>query len=95
MTSESLLSVRVSPRSSRNQHQVEPDGSVRLWLTAPPVDGAANKAVLTYLAGQLGVPRSSLQIVLGQSARSKRVRIPLPAEEVTRRLRANEKRADD
>lgn len=95
MTSETLLSVRVAPRSSRNRHEVEADGTVRLWLTAPPVEGAANKAVLRYLADVFDLPPTSLQIVLGHSARSKRVRIPLPPEEVARLLGENQKRTSE
>ena len=59
---------------------------MRLWLTAPPVDGAANKAVLAYLADLLNLPPSSLAVVLGQSSRTKRIRIPLHAPDLEVRL---------
>jgi uncharacterized protein len=45
-----VLHVRVQPKSSRNQLIVEPSGQIRLAITAPPLDGKANKAVIQFLA---------------------------------------------
>lgn len=91
MSGESVLTICVSPRSSRNRHEVDSDNTIRVWLTAPPVDGAANKAVVAHVAGLLGVPPSRIQIVLGQSSRTKRLRVPLPFEEAVAILREKQK----
>ena len=69
----SVVSVTVTPRASRNGITLDSDGIVRVRLTAPPVDGAANASLLKYLASTLDVPRSRLVIVTGEQSRQKRV----------------------
>jgi uncharacterized protein (TIGR00251 family) len=81
-----VLTVRVHPRSSRNRHQLDEDQTLHLWVTAPPVEGAANTAVVRYLAEILDVPRSHVTIVSGDTARTKRVRVDLPPSSVIPRL---------
>jgi uncharacterized protein len=82
-----VLSVRVQPRSSRNGVTVREDGSLRVSLTAPPVDNAANEALVRFLADSLGVSRSRIEIIAGQAAREKRVRISgMSGDEVRRVL---------
>jgi len=71
-----LLSVYVQPRSSRNELAGLHDGALKLRLTTPPVDGKANKAVLAFLAKRLKVPKSSLSIKSGHKSRRKQVLIP-------------------
>jgi uncharacterized protein (TIGR00251 family) len=67
--------IRVQPKSSRNQI-VGPHGdALKLRVTAPPVEGAANKACIELLSKALGVPRSCLEITSGQSGRSKNILI--------------------
>ncbi|GLV58617.1 UPF0235 protein [Dictyobacter sp. S3.2.2.5] len=76
-----LISVRVIPRSTRNQ--LEWDGEVlKARLTAPPVDGAANQALIALLADQLALPRRAISIVRGTTSRKKVVNIEqlTPAE---------------
>lgn len=53
----------------------ERDGRLLVRLSAPPVDGAANAALVEFLAEVLGVPRRSLTIVSGATAREKRVAV--------------------
>jgi uncharacterized protein (TIGR00251 family) len=61
--------------------------AIRVRLTAPPVDGAANEALVRFLASRLDVPRSALTLVSGQTGRSKVVRVHgISAEEACRRL---------
>ena len=52
-----------------------PDGSLKVRLTAPPVDGAANEALVRFLAETFSVGRSSVEIVSGQTGRQKVVQI--------------------
>jgi uncharacterized protein (TIGR00251 family) len=51
------------------------NGALKVALTAPPVDGAANKALLEFLAKTLGVPKSGVSLVSGQASRSKVVQV--------------------
>ena len=65
------------------------DGKPKIQLKAPPVDGAANKALIAYLADICGVPKSAISIELGASGRTKRVEVAgLSDEEISRRLSA-------
>jgi len=83
------IDVRVQPKSSRNQVDGFEDGTLRLRVTAPPVDGKANTGVIALLAKTLGVSRSRLEIVRGHSSRNKIVSIDtLSEQEVRRRIEA-------
>jgi len=87
-----LMKVRVQPRSSRSGLVVEPDGRVRVALTAPPVGGAANEALCDYLAKRFHIPRRSVAVVRGDKARDKTVRIDgLTAEAARARLAEHQK----
>ena len=68
----SALAVRVTPRASKNEiSEVLSDGTVKVHLTAPPVEGKANEALLKFMAGVLGVASSRLEVVAGASGRDK------------------------
>jgi uncharacterized protein (TIGR00251 family) len=69
------ISVYVAPRAAANKVVGLHSGAIKISLTAPPVDGAANKALLEFLAGALGMPRSSLSLVSGHTSRNKLVRV--------------------
>ncbi len=82
------ISVRVIPRSSRNTIEWE-DGALKVRLTAPPVDGAANEALLTLLAQHLGLAKREVHIVHGATGRHKTVEITgMTAEEIEQKIRA-------
>ena len=68
------ITVRVVPRSSKNEISLEGD-TFKVRLTAPPVDGAANEALTRFLAERLGLPRRALQIVQGAKGRQKIIHI--------------------
>lgn len=68
------LLVQVQPRASRSRVVGEHGGYLKVQLAAPPVDGAANAALLELLADLLGVPRRQVALVSGESSRRKRVR---------------------
>ena len=68
------VSVRVIPRSSKNVLQWE-QGMLKVRLTAPPVDGAANEALLALLAERLGLPKRNVSIIQGATSRQKTVEI--------------------
>ena len=81
------LTLRVQPRASRSE-VVGPHGdALKLRLAAPPVDGAANDALVRFLAETLDVPRASVTLVAGPGSRSKVVDVAgLAPAEVARRL---------
>ena len=72
---EITFSVRVIPRSSRSEIVGEYEGAIKVRLSSPPVDGAANADLIKLFAKKLGVSRSSVTIVSGEAARTKRLRI--------------------
>lgn len=70
-----LVPVRVQPRASRAAVDGWHNGALRVRVTAAPVDGEANRAVLKLLAGALGVPPAALTLVRGERGRDKLVRV--------------------
>ncbi|MDD5598351.1 MAG: DUF167 domain-containing protein, partial [Victivallaceae bacterium] len=70
------LKCRVQPRSSRNAVAGIYGEAVKITLTAPPVDGKANKALLKFLSVFFKLAPGSLQITAGESSRNKTVFIP-------------------
>jgi hypothetical protein len=81
------LRVRVQPRASRSEIAGVHGDELRIRLQAPPVDGAANEALVRFLAEALGAPRSAVKIVSGLASRSKTVVIRGVAEaDAARRL---------
>jgi len=85
----SSFEVQVQPRSSRAAIEGEREGALRLRLTAPPVEGAANRQCIELLSETLGVPKSAVVIVSGATARRKRVRVRgLEPEAAEAKLRA-------
>lgn len=72
---ETIIKVKVLPRSSRNQIAGKEDDIFKVKLTAPPVEGKANKALKELFAKRLGIPKADVEIVSGESSRVKLVRI--------------------
>src|SRR5438067_2771219 len=70
-----LIRLRVQPRASRERLEGVRDGYVRLRLTAPPVDGAANTACIAFLAKILNVSRAQMHIQAGEKSREKLIHI--------------------
>ena len=64
------IAVRVTPRAARNRI-TQKDGQIRVYVTAVPEDGKANAAVQKLLAKALGVAKSRLTLIRGQTARDK------------------------
>ena len=70
-----ILSVRVIPRAAKNAIAGTRGDAVLVRLSAPPVEGAANDALVEYLAKALSIPRRQISIVSGHTSRDKRVAI--------------------
>ena len=69
------FSVRVQPRASTNEIAGAHGDAVKIRLTAPPVDGAANEELVAFLSKVFVVARKSVRILAGESSRSKIVEI--------------------
>ena len=67
------LSLHIQPRASKNEVCGVQDNALKIRLTSPPVDGAANKLCREFLAGLFGVSKSAVEIVSGETSRHKRV----------------------
>ena len=73
-----ILSIRVQPRASRDEIVGLQGESLKIRITAPPVDGKANDHLLRFIARQFGVPRQQVVLLGGDSGRDKRIRIDKP-----------------
>ena len=83
------VKLHVQPKSARNQIVGRHGDALKVKLTAPPVEGAANKACLEVLAQALGVPKTFMEITAGQSSRLKKIFIrcgPAEAARIRRHL---------
>jgi uncharacterized protein YggU (UPF0235/DUF167 family) len=78
--------VRVIPRAARTMVDGERGGAILIRLAAPPVDCAANDALIAFLADTLGLPRRNLSIVSGDKRRDKRVLVEGLDERAVRAL---------
>jgi uncharacterized protein len=72
---EAVISVKVLPKSSRDEIIGMEEGICKVKIKAPPVDGKANKALIKVLAKEFNLPRKSIEIISGWTSRLKRVRI--------------------
>ncbi len=86
------LAVRVTPRAKRSAlagivTDADDRPMLAIRLAAPPVDGAANKALIAFLAGQFALPKSAVAILSGETGRRKIVRLEgITPEAASRRL---------
>ena len=69
------FSVRVQPRASRDEVSGVYGDALKIRLAAPPVDGAANDALVNFLSTLFAVPRRAVRILAGESSRSKLIEI--------------------
>lgn len=69
------ISLHIQPRGSRNAVEGLHGGALKIRLTAPPVEGAANEALIRFLSEVLGCPRSAVRLTGGATSRRKTVEI--------------------
>ncbi len=69
------LNIRVQPRSSQNKICGETNGALKIKITAPPVEGEANQAIIKLLAQWLEIPRANISIAKGETSKNKLVDI--------------------
>jgi uncharacterized protein (TIGR00251 family) len=70
-----LLSVKLQPRSSSNEIDKLAGNELRIRVTAPPVDSAANTALVRFLAESLDLPRNRVELVRGHTSRHKVIKL--------------------
>lgn len=80
------ISVRLTPRGGRDAIEGWTEGLLHVRVTAPPVDGRANEALIRLIARAVGRPPSSVSIVSGARSRRKRIAIEGLAQEQAERL---------
>lgn len=84
---EVRLAVKVQPRASRNAVAGVVGAELKVLVTAPPVEAAANEALLAFLAERLACPRRAVRLVRGQTSRHKVVAVQgLPGATVLAKL---------
>ncbi len=82
------FAVQVVPRASKNQIVGVVGEAIKIRLTAPPVEGKANAALINFLAETLNVRRAQIEIVTGETSRHKRVRVRgVTAREIENKLK--------
>ncbi|WP_269430563.1 DUF167 domain-containing protein [Sphingomonas panaciterrae] len=79
------MAVRVTPRASKEVLAAGTDEHLAARVCAPPVDGAANEAVIALVAKTFGVPRSAVRLVAGETARIKRLLLSGDSDMLARR----------
>ena len=72
------ITVKVKPRSKRNEVQHLGDQLYHVMVTAPPIDGKANDRVIELLSEYFGVPKRNIKILSGMKSRMKKVEISSP-----------------
>jgi uncharacterized protein (TIGR00251 family) len=73
--SSAVIDIRVIPRAPRTRVDGTRGDAILIRLAAPPVDGAANEALIAFLSNALALPRRNIRIVSGDKSRDKRVAI--------------------
>jgi uncharacterized protein (TIGR00251 family) len=70
-----IVDIHVIPNASRTQADGLHDGALRVRLHAPPVDGKANAALVAWLADTLGIAKSQIEVIRGQTSKRKQLRV--------------------
>lgn len=72
-----ILAVRAQPGASKNAIVGVHDDALKVAIKAPPVDGAANKELIAFFSKEFKIPKSEIVLIAGQSAKRKRIKMPL------------------
>jgi uncharacterized protein (TIGR00251 family) len=85
-----LLAIKLQPRTSKNEIGEPLGDELRIKVTAPPVDAAANQALIDLLAEALDCARNRIELIRGHTSRHKTVRLHgFTAEQVLKSLQAH------
>ena len=84
------FAVRLQPKAKKTAILGDMEGALKLAVTAPPIEGRANEALVKFVAQLLNVARSSVTIAAGTTSRNKVIRVEgLTAEQVRSRLKVS------
>lgn len=72
-----ILPLRISPNASKNEI-IKEDSGIKVKITAQPIDGKANKALIEFLSKQFKVPKSYFEILKGETSKDKTILIKMP-----------------
>jgi uncharacterized protein (TIGR00251 family) len=75
MNAQTIVDIFVAPKSSKNKISIDSSNTIKIYLTAPPVDGKANAALISLLSKTLKIPKSSILLLHGESSKKKRISI--------------------
>lgn len=73
-----IVNLKVQPKASRDEISGLQGNALKVRITAPPVDGKANKHLINYLSDIFDVAKSNIQLISGHSGRDKRIRVHAP-----------------
>ena len=77
-----IINIRIQPKAASNGFAEvlgdPPEQKIKLRITAPPIDGKANKHLITYIAKLFKVTKSAVHIISGENSRNKRLQIDQP-----------------
>ncbi len=81
-----ILNLRISPNASKNEIIKSEDG-VKVKITAQPIDGKANKALVEFMSKNFKIPKTSFEIIKGETSKDKTVLIKCKDEEKLQKLK--------
>lgn len=74
MSEDLTISIRVVPRASRSEIVGMIEGTLKVRIAAPPVDGAANSEIIKLFSKTFGIAKSDIAIISGETSRNKRIK---------------------
>ncbi len=83
-----LINLKISPNASKNEIIKTDEGLLKIKITARPVDGKANKALIEFLSKSLKVPKTSIEILKGHTGKEKTLLIHSKNIEVIEKLKS-------
>jgi len=81
-----VFNIKITPNASKNEI-IKSNDEIKLRITAQPIDGKANKAVVEYLSKNFKIPKTSFEIIRGETSKEKTVLVKCKDEEKLQKLR--------
>ena len=81
-----VFNIKITPNASKNEI-IKANDEIKLRITAQPIDGKANKAVVEYLSKNFKIPKTSFEIIRGETSKEKTVLVKCKDEEKLQKLR--------
>ncbi len=88
MEKKAVFDITVTPKSSRSEVKTDGEGTIKVYLNSPPVDGKANSECISVISKKLRVAKSNISIEKGDRGRKKRIAVSgLSIDEVMEKFR--------